>query len=75
MSTMSTIRILSEKFVDSLDEDLADLAMSDNPGIRREARRLRTLINRSSRQNGGPAAISNEQYQALVILLGKERLP
>jgi hypothetical protein len=48
--------------------------MSDDPTVSREARRLSALIDTSSRENGGPAVISNKDLQALEVLLGKERL-
>jgi hypothetical protein len=71
---MSTTRILPVGLVDSLDEHLSLLALSDEPTVRREAERLRTLIDKSSRENGGPAVISQKEYDALLVLLGKERL-
>ena len=72
---MSIIHILSEEMVDSLVVDLADLALSDDPTVSREAKRLRTLIEGSSRENGGPTAISNKEYEALLALLGEEEQP
>jgi hypothetical protein len=69
---VSDRHILSEKFVDCLDEDLAELAMSHDSTVSREAQRLRTLINASSLENGGPAALSDKEYEALVILLRQE---
>ena len=71
---MSNTHILSEEVVYSVFHALSNLMANDNPTISREAQRLRTLIDQSSRRNGGPAVVSEGVYQSLVILIGKERL-